>query len=154
MTAGKLAWNSSVSGPVMEVKREVPLAAFTSWLVGGAAEYYIAPVNTEEVIAAIKWAKHESMPITILGGGTNVLISDKGVSGVLLHLRFLDSISEVVEQNRLIVTALAGTAKAKLLKIFLKHKLAPSLFLAGLPGDVGGGIAMNAGIGEMLTARE
>ena len=50
--------------------------------------------------------------------------------------------------------ALSGTSKSELLKIFLKHKLAPALFLAGIPGDVGGGVVMNAGVGESFTPRE
>ncbi len=135
------------------------LASFTSWLVGGPADYFCLPSNEKEIQQAWSWALQKQIPVIFLGGGTNVLISDKGVEGLVIGLKNFSGVSgeSVVEQDGkkiLRFAALAGTSKMELLKIFLKHKLAPALFLAGLPGDVGGGVVMNAGVAEALSPRE
>ncbi len=106
------------------------------------------------MFACVSFAENNCWPITILGGGTNVLISDKGIKGLTVCLRKLSGVETSIEADRLHLTAWAGTTKAEILKIFLKYKLIPALFLAGLPGDVGGGVAMNAGVGEQIVPRE
>lgn len=138
----------------IKLEREAPLAPLTSWLVGGPAEILARPVNEEEVRAALRWAHAHKQPITILSGGTNVLISDQGVRGLVIVLDKLVGLATEERDGRLHMTAMAGTGKSELLKTLLKYKLEPALFLAGLPGDIGGGVAMNAGVGEMITPRE
>ncbi len=176
------------SGLVIE--QDIPLKNLTSWLVGGNAEHLAQPVNTDQLREAYAWALAQLMPVTVLGGGTNALVSDRGVRGLVIALRKFSSAivtvsspspgslagaivvghenssgsghevsgdSEALNESRgsrLEIECLSGTSKSELLKIFLKYKLEPALFLAGLPGDVGGGIAMNAGVGEMMKPRE
>lgn len=140
------------------IQTNVPLKSLTSWLVGGNADYFAQPRIVEDLEAAYAWGLKEKLPITVLGGGTNVLISDKGIRGLTISLKYFAS-SVVREEERagkkhLVIECLAGTSKSELLKTFLKNKLEPALFLAGLPGDVGGGVAMNAGVGEQMTPRE
>jgi len=106
------------------IKKNVPLAQWTSWQVGGAAEFYASPSTNKELIDALEWAHKQSFPVTQ---------SDKDFFKVRCQ---------------------AGALKSDLLKIFIKNKLAPALFLAGLPGDIGGGIVMNAGIGQKEVPRE
>lgn len=138
----------------MEMKRNAILADHTSWLVGGPAEYFCLPETLEDIQEAIRWADQGGLPLTFFGGGTNVLISDEGIPGMVMCLRrFAGVVSEEVD-GRLQITANAGAAKSELLKIFLKQKLPPALFLAGLPGDVGGGVVMNAGVAEQFLPRE
>jgi UDP-N-acetylmuramate dehydrogenase len=137
-----------------KIARGVPLAPLTSWLVGGSAEFYAEPKNIDDLRLALNWARIEKKPVTVLSGGTNVLISDEGVTGLVICLRKLVG-SQVEERDgKIKLICLAGTSKSELLKIFLKAKLEPALFLAGLPGDVGGGVAMNAGVGEQIRPRE
>lgn len=136
------------------IQKNIPLAPYTSWLVGGAAEYFSLPVTLEEVIQAQAWALQQKIPVTILGGGSNVLISDRGIQGLTICLKKFSGITTASVDGNLKITALAGTAKSELLKVFLKNKLAPALFLAGLPGDVGGGVVMNAGVSENFLPRE
>ncbi len=145
----------------IEVETGVSLASLTSWRVGGPADYLAQPRTVDEVLIAVQWALEKGLPITVLGGGTNVLVSDAGVKGLVLGLRRLTGLSAEVKKatdastsGTLVIECLAGTSKTDLLKIFLKHKLMPSLFVAGLPGDVGGGIAMNAGVSESVVPRE
>lgn len=138
----------------MEIKQNVSLADYTSWLVGGPADYLCLPQNEAEIREALQWAHDQKQPVTIFGGGTNVLISDKGIRGLVMCLRKFSGIESKEDNGRLQITATAGTAKSELLKIFLKNKLAPALFLAGLPGDIGGGVVMNAGVAEAFAPRE
>ncbi len=134
---------------MFDFQENVPLKNYTSLKIGGPAEFFYQPTNIEQLKTAIVWAKLHSHKITIMGGGTNTLVSDEGVKGLVLCMRKLTGIESKVESNNLKITALAGTQKSLLLKEFLKYKLAPAEFLAGLPGDVAGGIVMNAGIGEV-----
>lgn len=138
----------------MNIQQNVPLADYTSWTVGGPAEYFCLPTNLQELQEAWLWAEQKNLPVTLIGGGSNILVSDQGIKGLVLCLRRFSGTEVKEEAGRLNITAWAGTGKSDLLKIFLKYKLAPSLFLAGLPGDVAGGVVMNAGVGEMITPRE
>lgn len=123
-------------------------------MVGGNADHFCLPQTLEDLKEAISYAKLNNLAITILGGGTNVLVSDEGVAGLTICLRRLSKIASFEKDGRLHIEALSGTAKSELLKTFLKQKLAPALFLAGLPGDVGGGVVMNAGVAEAFVPRE
>ncbi len=123
-------------------------------MVGGNADHFCLPQTLEDLKEAISYAKENNLAITILGGGTNVLVSDDGVAGLTICLRRLSKIASFEKDGKLHIEALSGTAKSELLKTFLKQKLAPALFLAGLPGDVGGGVVMNAGVAEAFVPRE
>jgi UDP-N-acetylmuramate dehydrogenase len=157
----------------LAIQTNVPLAPLTSWLVGGPADFYVQPSDLQGLKEALAWGELLGMPVTILGGGTNILIADAGVRGLTIGLRKLSGtqVSKSVaaadtngngnrnedansQPSTITIECLAGTAKSELLKIFLKEKLEPALFLAGLPGDVGGGIVMNAGVGEQMKPRE
>ena len=136
------------------VLSKVNLRDYNSWWVGGDAEFFCLPRSIEELKEALAYAKQNRLPISLVGGGSNVLISDQGVPGLTICLRQFSQIKSHVENNKLCIEVLSGTGKNELLKTFLKNKLAPALFLAGLPGDVGGGVVMNAGVAEAFTPRE
>lgn len=138
----------------LKISQNVNLAQYTSWLVGGNADHFCLPETLEDLKEALTHAKANNLPITILGGGTNVLVSDDGIAGLTICLRRLSKIASFEKDGKLYIEALSGTAKSELLKTFLKQKLAPALFLAGLPGDVGGGVVMNAGVAEGFLPRE
>lgn len=138
----------------LKILQNVNLAQYTSWLIGGDADHFCLPETIEDLKEAITFAKTNNLAITILGGGTNVLVSDDGVAGLTICLRRLSKITTIEKDGKLNIEALSGTAKSELLKTFLKNKLAPALFLAGLPGDVGGGVVMNAGVAEAFVPRE
>ncbi|HEX4923397.1 MAG TPA: UDP-N-acetylmuramate dehydrogenase [Bdellovibrionales bacterium] len=136
------------------VRPNYSLASFTSWNVGGPADNFCTPVALEELVEAYHWAHTHNLPVTVLGGGTNVLISDEGIEGFVIGLSKFGGTQVRENDGRLHISAFAGTPKSEILKIFLKYKLAPALFLAGLPGDVGGGVVMNAGVAEDFRPRE
>lgn len=134
---------------------QVPLAPFTWWKIGGSADYLIEPKSIDEAAAAWRKATKSGGPVTWLGGGSNVLIGDRGIRGFVLLSRSLNRVEEVIETDgRLQIVTQSGAFKSELVKIFLKHKLAPALFLCGIPGEVGGGVVMNAGVGEEIRPRE
>jgi len=136
------------------IEKNVGLAPLTWWKVGGSADLFASPRTKEDVAGLLEWAHARGMPITVLGGGTNVLISDRGIDGLVISMRSCVGASVREEDGRVMIEALAGTPKAELTKNFLRLKLAPALFLCGLPGDVGGGVVMNAGVSEKIEPRE
>lgn len=138
----------------MEIRENVALKDWTWWKIGGPADYFCLPQSIEEVREAVRFAQTKKIPVTILGGGTNVLVSDLGLDGLVIAMKQLNACEVKEEGGRVTVVALAGTMKSELTKIYMKRKLAPALFLCGLPGDIGGGVVMNAGIGEKVAPRE
>lgn len=138
----------------LKVRQKEDLSQWTWWKIGGPADYFCLPQSPNEVIEALQWAEENHQPWTVLGGGSNVLVSDDGIEGLVICLRELVGVKEFAGSQEIRVEALAGTPKSEVLKVFLKHKLAPALFLSGLPGDVGGGVVMNAGVSEDIRPKE
>lgn len=139
----------------MEYLKDYPLAEYTTWKIGGMADWCARPQSVEEVQEACAWALAKKIPITVLSGGSNVLISDRGIEGLVLLLDQLVGISDVKYASTVFsCTCLAGARKSDLLKHFVKSRLSPAIFLAGLPGDVGGGVVMNAGVGHDVAPKE
>ncbi len=146
---------------MVQIQKNISLQKYNTWVVGGPAEFFCLPYSVDEVVQAQAWAREKKIPVHVLGGGSNVLISDHGVSGLTICLKQMNQLKfETLpaenkdHQQTLSVKAQAGVSKFELLKIFLKHELDPALFLAGIPGDVGGGVVMNAGIGERYHPKE
>ena len=136
------------------IEENIPLANLTSWRVGGSAQFFCAPRSIEQVGEALIWVAQKKVPVTVLGGGSNSLVSDRGIPGLVMSMRGLSGVDVKEADGVLKVTAMAGTHKSQILRVFIKEQLAPALFLSGLPGDVGGGVVMNAGVSEERTPRE
>jgi UDP-N-acetylmuramate dehydrogenase len=135
------------------ISRDVSLCHYTSWQIGGAAEHFCLPKSLEQMKEAIHFAHTHRLQVTVLGAGSNVLVSDAGIKGLVICMRDFKNY-QVTKSSRLEINCQAGVPKSELLKIFLKFKLKPALFLAGIPGDVGGGVVMNAGVAENFLPRE
>lgn len=138
----------------LQILKNVRLDQYTSWLIGGEAEEFCLPETRDDLLHALAHAKKQQIPYTILGGGSNVLVSDRGIKGLVIGLRRFSQIEAKIENNKIQISCLSGTAKSELLKVFLKNKSEAALFLSGLPGDVGGGVVMNAGVAESFSPRE
>ncbi|NJO40667.1 MAG: UDP-N-acetylmuramate dehydrogenase [Cyanobacteria bacterium CRU_2_1] len=125
------------------IKPLVPLATMTSFRVGGPAELYVAPRTTEDLQASLEWADDRSLPITLLGAGSNLLVSDRGLPGLVIstrHLRRLHFDSETGQ-----VTAGAGEPIPRLAWQAAEHGWSGLEWAVGIPGTVGGAVVMNAG---------
>ena len=125
-----------------EIRTEAPLAPFTTWRIGGPAEILATPEDALDLVHAVRWASHERIPWRILGNGSNLLIRDEGVRGLVLRLRrTLDGLH--VEGTTIL--AGAGASFPAVANAAASHGLAGLEFAAGIPGSVGGAIVMNAG---------
>ncbi len=124
-----------------------PLASHTSLQVGGPADALVFPVDVEDVIRLVREARVNHVPLMVLGG-TNVVIRDKGIRGIVMQLKHLHQIHE---NPKHVVYAQAGVRLPRLMQFALGRKLSGMEWAAGIPGTVGGGVVMNAGthLGEM-----
>jgi UDP-N-acetylmuramate dehydrogenase len=115
---------------------------YTAWKIGGPADALLEPGSAEELIAATEKAAEHGVPVTILGGGTNVLIGDGGIRG--LTIRLAKSLRNIEIEGRQ-VTADAGVLYPVLANTTAGRGLAGLEFATGIPGTVGGAVYMNAG---------
>lgn len=122
------------------------LKNFSGFKTGGNADILIFPKKVEELEKLSRFCKNENFPITIIGSGTNVLIPDEGIRGITLISAF-DEIEIVKKNNSLFLIRVgSGTAKKTLLNWCIEKGASGLEFSAGIPGSIGGGIYMNAGI--------
>lgn len=125
-----------------EIKTEEPLSKHTTYKIGGNADYFIMPNKIENVEAAIELAKKNNIPYFVLGRGSNVLASDNGYEGMVIHLG--NNFSEIqVDGNR--ITAEAGASIIAVSNRAANESLTGMEFICGVPGTVGGAVTMNAG---------
>lgn len=124
------------------------LAEYNSWRTGGKADYIYLPSDVNDVIALLQSVPPD-YPLIFLGLGSNCLIADAGFAGMAVvtqgSLNQLNCLE--AEKNRTTVYAEAGVASAQLARFTARHALTGLEFLAGIPGTVGGALAMNAGCG-------
>jgi UDP-N-acetylmuramate dehydrogenase len=125
------------------VRIDEPLAPHTWFRLGGAARFLARPRTIEQLPALVRWAKQESMPIRILGGGSNVLVRDEGVDGLVIHLES-PALSDVQINGRRIEAGAAVPLTA-LISRAARAGLAGLEILTGIPGTVGGAVRGNAG---------
>lgn len=118
-----------------------PMSKHTSFKIGGPAEIFVKINNVEELKLIIKISKQAEVPITVVGNGSNLLVSDDGIRGIVLKIEF-DKI-EIEESGKLKVGS--GVKLAFLAQKCLKEKLEGVEFASGIPGTIGGAIRMNAG---------
>lgn len=115
-----------------------------SWRAGGHAAYFYQPADLEDLATFLQlWPKEE--PVTMIGLGSNLLVRDGGLPGVVISLHAKLNDLRLIEQDEGLIYAGAGVPCAKLARFAASHSLAGAEFLAGIPGTVGGALAMNAG---------
>ena len=130
---GKVLWNE-------------PLSAHTSFKSGGRVKAYIFPKDSEEICTLIHAFQKDHTPYRVLGDGSNFLPFDEDSDGVILNLSHLDKISILEETpTQILVQVGAGVGKQKLLFWSVENGFSGLEFLSGIPGQVGGGLFMNAG---------
>jgi UDP-N-acetylmuramate dehydrogenase len=132
------------------IKSQVPLAGLTSYRVGGPAEWYITPRSIEDLQAGLEWANSQNLPITLLGAGSNLLVSDHGILGLVISTRYLRQTKFDPETGQ--VTASAGEPIARLAWQAAERGWQGMEWAVGIPGTVGGAIVMNAGAHKFCIA--
>ncbi|GER66629.1 UDP-N-acetylenolpyruvoylglucosamine reductase 2 [Weizmannia acidilactici] len=124
-----------------EVLLDEPLSKYTFTKTGGKADFLIFPQTYEEVQKTVRFAIENGVPYTILGNGSNLIIKDGGIRGIVLILTRLTKISHSGND----ITAQCGAAIIDVSRYALKQKLTGLEFACGIPGSVGGALYMNAG---------
>ena len=135
------------------VRSNVVLAPLTTFRVGGPADWLIETRNSDEIVALLRLATASSVPATILGGGSNVLVGDRGIRGVVVKLgRGFRRVEWAGDGAR----AGAAVQLARLARAAVTRELAGLEYAEGIPGTVGGALFMNAGAygGEMAGTVE
>lgn len=134
-----------------QLQRQVPLASLTTYRIGGAAEFFLEAKTADEIALAAAAARQSQLPCTLIGGGSNVLISDDGVKGLVIRLNNRD-----VQVSDETVRVGAGAAAGLVALKSVEAGLTGFEWAAGLPGTIGGAVRGNAGMygGEMKDAVE
>ncbi|MFS8970198.1 UDP-N-acetylmuramate dehydrogenase [Synechococcus sp. 'PEA 65AY6A-5F PE A'] len=133
---------SSVARLSGRIQAGIPLAPLTSFRVGGKAEWYCEPHNNLELQQCLAWARAQGIPVTLLGAGSNLLISDAGLPGLVIHTRRLRGM-QLLEGGR--IWAAAGEPLVNLARAAAKRGWSGLEWAIGIPGTLGGAVVMNAG---------
>lgn len=130
------------------IRTDEPMADHTSFKVGGPADVFVRPDSAESLLNILASCKAKEIPAMIMGNGTNLIVRDKGIRGVVIQLTDNFSSYEVIDGE---ITAEAGIMLSRLSRIALEHGLGGLEFAEGIPGTLGGAVTMNAGAydGEM-----
>ncbi len=124
----------------LAIQQNIPLAPYTTYKIGGPAQFFIRLSSLEELFLAVDWAKERELPLRILGGGSNLLISDKGVNGLVIALTAHGPVFSEAG-----VKVGAGYGLSKLVSDCVARGLQGLEWAAGIPGQVGGAVRGNAG---------
>jgi UDP-N-acetylmuramate dehydrogenase len=119
-----------------------PLAPYTTWRIGGAADLLAQPTRAEDLGLALAWCGDAKVPWRVMGNGSNLLVSDGGVRGLVLRVR---KVLDGVERNGRRLTVGAGASFPAVSRQAARLGLAGIEFGAGIPGTLGGALVMNAG---------
>ncbi|KXG78587.1 UDP-N-acetylenolpyruvoylglucosamine reductase [Fervidicola ferrireducens] len=134
--------------PSDRVKIDEPMKYHTSFRIGGPADVMVLPQDVDEIRKVVNYCNQNSIPFFVMGNGTNLLVRDKGIRGVVIKIA--QNFNDVkVEGN--IIKARAGALLSLVAKAALENGLTGLEFASGIPGTLGGAIIMNAGAydGEM-----
>lgn len=137
-------------GTNCQIKSQVPLATLTSFRVGGPAEWYVAPQNLEALQASFEFAQARGLAITLLGAGSNLLVSDRGIPGLVIGTRHLRHTQFDPSSGQ--VTVAAGEPLPRLAWQAAQLGWQGLEWAVGIPGSVGGAIVMNAGAHKSCIA--
>ena len=126
----------------LEVLYNEEMSKHTSFKIGGQAEYYIKIKKIEELQELLEISKKHKIPLTVIGNGTNILVKDDGIKGIVAKINIKNI--EISEENA-IVTVGAGNTLAEIAQVLKNSDMSGFEELSGIPGTIGGAIRMNAG---------
>jgi len=127
----------------IHLEKNISLSNFTTWRIGGPAEWIAQPKNIEEIKYLIKWINMKKIPCNIIGAGSNLLINDRGIKGLSLCMRNFKGLQ--IDKNSGIIEALSGEMLPTLARKAAGSGLHGLEWAVGIPGTIGGAVVMNAG---------
>lgn len=125
------------------IHQNVPIKHLVTFHLGGNADYFYTADSIESLCGAIDYAKNNKIPFFILGGGSNLVVSDKGIEGLVIHNQCED-ICEIDKEKKQIKLA-SGFSLSELVNLAKNESMAGAESFAGIPGSIGGAICGNAG---------
>jgi UDP-N-acetylmuramate dehydrogenase len=134
-----------VPHPPIKLQENVPLAPYTTLDIGGPARFFCEAKTEDEVAEAAKLARERDLPLVVLGGGSNLLVSDAGFDGLVMRVGMVGSKRESREGESVLLEAGAGGNWDEFVRYTVDHGYAGVECLAGIPGDVGGTPVQNVG---------
>ncbi len=130
----------------IRLEENISLSNFTTWRIGGPAEWIAQPKNIEEIKYLIHWTTKKKIPCNIIGAGSNLLINDKGIKGLSLCMRNFKGIQ--IDKSLGIIDVLSGEMLPTLARKAAASGLHGLEWAVGIPGTIGGAVVMNAGAQE------
>lgn len=139
----KHQWFQQLQQTITEgiLKIDEPLCKYTATKLGGAADLLVMPATIEETVATVRYAYAQNIPLLLLGNGSNMVVRDGGVRGIVLHMRQLNKI--IVDGTSIHAESGANIIDAS--RQAATHSLTGFEFACGIPGSIGGAMMMNAG---------
>ncbi len=134
---------------MLTIRKDVPLKDKNWFQTGGAARYYASPATAQEFQEAVAYAHANGLPVFVLGKGANILISDAGFDGLVIHPHMID-ITHTLQDDGVIVTAGAGVEMPALIDYCLNNNILGLEEFSGIPGTVGGSVYINLHYFEFL----
>ena len=126
------------------ILKNEPMSKHTSLKIGGIADYFIKIKSIDELKNVLEFANKNKIQTTIIGNGTNLLVRDGGIRGIVIKLE-LNSFKIKKNANEVLITVGSGMTLAALAAVALKEEITGLEFISGIPGTIGGAIRMNAG---------
>lgn len=128
-----------------KIKQNEPMKEHTSLKIGGPAEIFVRVSSVEELKEILKLCKTNKIPLTIVGNGSNILVLDKGIKGIVIKTNLKEIKIKNKENENIEITVDDGVQLGFLAQKLLKEEIAGFEELSGIPGTIGGAIVMNAG---------
>ncbi|OPY57706.1 MAG: UDP-N-acetylenolpyruvoylglucosamine reductase [Pelotomaculum sp. PtaU1.Bin035] len=123
-------------------RTDEPMKKHTSWRIGGPADIFVEPGNRQELRLIVSYARNRGIPLTVIGAGSNLLVSDSGIRGIVVKVG--DGLARIYIDGD-VVSAEAGAKLGRVAAAAKDAGLGGFEFSAGIPGTIGGAVVMNAG---------
>ena len=125
---------------------DAPMSRYTTWRIGGNADCLFLPEDGEDIVAALSFAKDRDIPYMVMGNGSNMLVLDGGIRGLVIKIG--ESMSSYTLQENLVLAAQSGCILAKMARETARMGLKGLEWAAGIPASLGGAAVVNAGAYE------
>lgn len=142
--------NNTSATEHMFIEEHVSLADKNTFRTGGNARYYCTPTTAEQFAQALQYAHHNNLDMFILGGGANILVSDQGFNGLVIHPALTNIEVLNLDETDVLVKAGAGTSIDNLIQYCLQNNILGLEEFSGIPGNVGGAVYINLHYYEFL----
>lgn len=126
-----------------KIYKDYEIKNITTFKVGGKVDYLVIPENYEDIRLTLRFGRDNNIPVYLMGNGSNLLVSDSGIKGIIIRISKENFIKKEIKSN--FIKSESGVPLYELISISLKNELSGLEFLHGIPGALGGIIAMNAG---------